>query len=290
MTSIKKTISVLIISTLTINCSFAQWSEDANNIHSTNSDKKVGIGITTPEYKLHIVDGSQSIKFLTGTASSGYDLSIGINDNGVNFTNNSFIRGYNFNNASGNLLNVASNGDVGIGITNPTEKLSVNGAIRIVGGQPIYFLADHNDPNYLIQSGAWNDGMKYKHWTSHQFFTDGKERFRISWNGNIGIGVVNPTAKLEVNGTIKAKQVTVTQTGWADYVFDKNYTLMPVDSLSTYIKTHKHLPEIPTTKDVQDNGVDVGNNQALLLKKIEELTLYIIEQHKEIEALKKKIK
>ena len=55
---------------------------------------------------------------------------------------------------------------------------------------------------------------------------------------------------------------------------------MPVDSLSSYIKTHKHLAEMPTTKHVQDHGVDVGNNQTLLLKKIEELTLYIIEQHK----------
>jgi len=68
-------------------------------------------------------------------------------------------------------------------------------------------------------------------------------------------------------------------------VFDKAYTLMTVDSLSTYIKTHKHLPEMPTTKDVQDHGVDVGNNQTLLLKKIEELTLYIIQQNERIKKL-----
>ena len=112
----------------------------------------------------------------------------------------------------------------------------------------------------------------------------------INDDHNVGIGTTTPTEKLSVNGNIKAKKLIVTQTGWADYVFDKAYKLMSVDSLSTYINTHKHLPEMPTTKDVQNNGVDVGNNQALLLKKIEELTLYIIEQHKEIEALKKKIK
>ena len=98
-----------------------------------------------------------------------------------------------------------------------------------------------------------------------------------------------PTEKLSVNGNIKAKKLIVTQTGWADYVFDKNYTLMPVDSLSTYIKTHKHLPEMPTTKDVQNNGVDVGSNQTLLLKKIEELTLYIIEQHKQLAQQNKRL-
>lgn len=99
---------------------------------------------------------------------------------------------------------------------------------------------------------------------------------------NVGIGTTTPTEKLSVNGNIKTKKLIVTQTSWADYVFDKAYTLMPVDSLSTYINTHKHLPEMPTTKDVQNNGVDVGNNQTLLLKKIEELTLYIIQQHKQL--------
>lgn len=129
----------------------------------------------------------------------------------------------------------------------------------------------------------------------------------IKQNGNIGIGITNPTEKLSVNGNIKAKKIIATQTGWADYVFDKEYKLMNLKDLSNYIQQHKHLPEIPTTKQIEKEGVDVGTNQALLLKKIEELTLYIIEQqkqmnkqneqmlkqiinqHKEIETLKKEI-
>lgn len=113
------------------------------------------------------------------------------------------------------------------------------------------------------------------------------------WNNspskNVGIGTSNPTEKLTVNGNIKAKKVTVTQNGWADYVFDKDYKLMNLNDLFQYIQQHKHLPEIPSTAQIEKEGVDVGNNQALLLKKVEELTLYIIEQHKIMNEQRKQI-
>ncbi len=77
---------------------------------------------------------------------------------------------------------------------------------------------------------------------------------------------------------------------WPDEVFEKDYPLMPLDSLENYIKTHKHLPEIPTKETIQKEGIDVGAMNALLLKKIEELTLYILQQQKEIERLNKELK
>ena len=192
-------------------------------------------------------------------------------------------------------ISFLNTGNVGIGTTNPTEKLTVNGNIEIQNGAGTTIGYVFNNAEALnLQANSKSTGLEVGTSASLpiHFYTDGhtNRRMTIANTGNVGIGTATPTEKLSVNGNIKAKKLIVTQTGWADYVFDKNYTLMPVDSLSTYIKTHKHLPEMPTTKDVQNNGVDVGNNQALLLKKIEELTLYIIEQHKEIEALKKKIK
>jgi hypothetical protein len=92
------------------------------------------------------------------------------------------------------------------------------------------------------------------------------------------------------NGTVTAKKLTVTQYGWSDYVFAKGYKLRSLSSLESFIKRNKHLPEVPSAKEVEENGISVGDNQALLLKKIEELTLYLIQQQKEINKLKAKIR
>lgn len=108
--------------------------------------------------------------------------------------------------------------------------------------------------------------------------------------GNIGINTdnPNPTFKLSVNGSIRAKEVKV-ETGWADYVFDKKYPLIPLKEVENYIGKNKHLPDVPSAAQVARNGVNVGETEVILLKKIEELTLYLIQQQKEIEKLKKHI-
>ena len=91
---------------------------------------------------------------------------------------------------------------------------------------------------------------------------------------------------LVVNDGIAAKDFHVTATPWADYVFDKDYKLMSLKETEDYIKTNHHLPEIPTTQEVKENGVNLGEMQAKILKKVEELTLHIIELKKENEELK----
>jgi hypothetical protein len=90
---------------------------------------------------------------------------------------------------------------------------------------------------------------------------------------------------LAVNGRILAKGVRVQVNGWPDYVFDANYELTEMKELEKYIQTHRHLPGVPSAKEVEKEGIDVGEINHLLLKKIEELTLYIIEQNKRIEKL-----
>lgn len=77
---------------------------------------------------------------------------------------------------------------------------------------------------------------------------------------------------------------------WADFVFDNDYDLKTLDEVETFIKKHKHLPEIPSTSEVHQEGLDLAQMDAKLLQKIEELTLYVIQQQKEIEVLKKKLK
>ena len=114
-------------------------------------------------------------------------------------------------------------------------------------------------------------------------------------NGMVGIGTVHPDAKLTVNGTVHSTVVLVDNTVIPDYVFDKTYALRPLSAVKAYIDLNHHLPEIPSAAEVAKNGQNLGEMNALLLKKVEELTLYMIElnktvkaQQQEIEALRRK--
>jgi hypothetical protein len=104
----------------------------------------------------------------------------------------------------------------------------------------------------------------------------------INYNsGAVGIGTATTgTFKLAVEGKIGAREVNVTTSAWADYVFEADYALPSLESLKVFIDKNKHLPEIPTAQEVETNGVNLGEMNTLLLKKIEELTLYAIEQNK----------
>lgn len=92
--------------------------------------------------------------------------------------------------------------------------------------------------------------------------------------------------KLDVNGIIRSKEVKIEATGWSDFVFDEKYQLPSLSEVENHIKEHKHLPDIPSEREVVENGISVGEMQAKLLQKIEELTLYVIEQDKKFNVLK----
>ncbi|WP_439697193.1 hypothetical protein ACFGVS_01635 [Mucilaginibacter sp. AW1-7] len=104
-------------------------------------------------------------------------------------------------------------------------------------------------------------------------------------NGNLGLNTLtpDPAYRLSVNGKIRAKEIRV-ETGWADYVFGKDYQLPSLETLKNYIDQNHHLPEIPSEQEVAKNGINLGEMNKLLLKKVEELTLYLIEKDKEVKA------
>ncbi|QUT74031.1 hypothetical protein INE81_00449 [Bacteroides salyersiae] len=107
-------------------------------------------------------------------------------------------------------------------------------------------------------------------------------------NGKVGIKTDNPQTELDVNGTIRANEIKV-ESEWADFVFKKGYNLPTITEVKQHIEEKGTLPGIPSEKEVKANGVNLAETDVLLLQKIEELTLYIIELKQEIEDLKSQV-
>jgi hypothetical protein len=117
--------------------------------------------------------------------------------------------------------------------------------------------------------------------------------FLNPYGGTVGVGTTTIPAsyKMIVDGKVGVRKLVVSQLpAWADYVFAPSYNLLPLQDLETYIKQHQHLPDVPSASEVAANGIDLGDNQTILLKKVEELTLYLIEQNKRIQQLEQELK
>jgi hypothetical protein len=194
--------------------------------------------------------------------------------------------------------------NIGIGTTEPMAKLQVVTWENAISWP-------------IILNNIWNNetvsdygvGLKLKHSSNNEndkwcgiasiqenawanksglaLFANETEYVRIKANGNVGIGTTETgTHKLAVDGSIGAKEIKV-ETEWSDFVFDDEYELKSIEEVEQYIKENGHLPSIPDQETVEKDGVNLGEMNAKLLQKIEELTLYTIEQNKQIVELKK---
>ena len=139
-----------------------------------------------------------------------------------------------------------------------------------------------SNEGYLILSGNPN-GYGNRNVYINRYTSNG-DVIMTAGSGQVGIGVDDPEYKLDVAGTIRANEIMVTTTG-ADFVFADDYQLRPLSEVKAFITENKHLPEIKSAQEMQENGVGINELQTQLLQKIEELTLYILQQEERIKAL-----
>lgn len=266
----------------------------------------VGIGTSGPQAtfslgaangkRLLVYDGSSGgvqAGFGVDMSGTGRELSVfHSTSDGVN-GDISFGKRLENSGAYTEAMRITGSGNVGIGTTSPSSPLTVFGSssslslFKLPSTANAWLSVANNTGQVNLGVGATTPHAYLWSSTGKLFIgDDGNPTLFVDnmANGNVGIGTQDTKGyKLAVNGNaIFTKVVVKAYSSWPDYVFQPTYRLRPLSEVEQYIKEYGHLPEVPSAEEVEKNGVDVGDNQAALLKKIEELTLYVIEQNKKI--------
>ena len=232
----------------------------AQSVFPTNG-ANVGIGTTTPDSKLDVLGQIKS-----------YNAGFGQTDQAT---------------SSKNYANFSTNNHGSV-LVSSNLYFSTNDVLKIanthgtMSGSAILFPGNYQPNQGKILFYTTNPASVQQ----DQFYS-GSIAMEISGGGNIGIGTTNPSNKLDVNGTIHSKEVKVDMSGWPDYVFKKEYNLPTLEEVEKHIAEKGHLENIPSEEDVLKNGINLGEMNAKLLQKMEEMTLYMIEQNKRMNQLEK---
>jgi hypothetical protein len=303
----------LIGSFLTVN---AQIYTPNATIQGSSINTNIGIGTTSPTNALTVqkVSGGTGFSGTNGTGgvrvnwSTGFGVALDAWDGNTprwgitKFNGNTptvILEGqYNSNDVYFN-----SGGNIGIGTTSPTNALTVQkvsggtgfsgtngtGGVRVnwsTGFGVALDAWDGNTPRWGITKFNGNTPtviLEGQYNSNDVYFNSG---------GNIGIGTTSAKYKLDVCGTIRANEVKVDLTGICvpDFVFKKDYKLMSLKELEKFVTTKQHLPEIASEKEMIEDGLNMKEFQMKLLQKMEEMTLYIIEQNKKNEKQEQELK
>lgn len=306
--SMKKNTIVITILIFILNFSVDCFAQNWNTTSNNYTTGKVGIG--TQQLG---ISGTSINNLVIGNADNSEGIVINAKEDkdailafGKNYSlearfiySNLYSKLEFYRPETGYLFSLTGNGNLGLGVRSPTTKLEINGGFlfhKNSGGFLNFGMDQRSDfiqnlDGAYIYSGSGPSGkmpagtlviQSRSNQNRNILFVTGsspEERMRITGTGNVGIGTLNPDEKLAVYGTIHSKEVKVDINNWPDYVFSEGYELKALEDISIFIKENGHLPEVPSAKVVEKEGMLVGEINKLLLKKIEELTLYIINQN-----------
>lgn len=239
------------------------WNNGPNKLYTECAGVRVGIGTNSPEFTFDCRGDAKTAGHLWANQS----LSIGANMN--TFSKLNIV---NTNRTAVIQANTVGN-------TKPYQRL-------------MYFEYDNTDTKILE---VQNPTAGY---TAFSLNSNGEMDihngvvpiFHLGTNGMLSLRNNSmETFRVEANGMVRARKIKVDSETWADYVFDENYKLLPLNELELFVKQNKHLPSIPSEQQIKEEGIDVTEMNVKMMEKIEELTLYLIQQNKEIEKLKAEI-
>jgi hypothetical protein len=239
------------------------WNNGPNKLYTECSGVRVGIGTNSPEFTFDCRGDAKT----TGHLWANQSLSVGANMNTF-----SKVNIVNTNKTAVIQANTVGN-------TKPYQRL-------------MYFEYDNTDTKILE---VQNPTAGY---TAFSLNSNGEMDihngvapiFHLGTNGMLSLRNNSiETFRVEANGMVRARKIKVDSETWADYVFDENYKLLPLNELELFLKQNKHLPSIPSEQQIKEEGIDITEMNVKMMEKIEELTLYLIQQNKEIEKLKAEI-
>ena len=260
----------------------AQWQTSGNHIYNSNSGS-VGIGgVPNPDYTLDVI-GSWAFRQTGYFYSTLYSYEQSTGQYLHFFTSGG--KGYVGMNSLNDLILQSYGGKVGIGTSTPGRELHIKSS---TGSQIMLESTSSGDWSGLQWSEQTGLYSAYSglNGSDGRYFVDlnsDGEDLTILQNGEVGIGTTTPSPgyKLTVKGGIHAKEVKVDlDFEGPDYVFEANYPLASLEDTKAYVEQNKHLPGIPSSDDMQQNGVNLLEMNMKLLEKVEELTLHLIEQQR----------
>ena len=298
-----------------------------NRMTILNSNGNVGIGTTSPVNKFDVKGGigvygsgdtgSPIIIYNESKTQAGQAKEWKIWNMTGTYGNSLQFWAYDQAGCSGGLctsrLTLMDNGNVSIAGTTQTEKLLINKPNSISNWNNIWQSGfyDSYNASFAPESSGWFWGINMNHTSNSSTYRYGGQivirnspatptmYFRsVDVNGSgTWAKILHSVGNQEINGTLRAKEVKIDINAGADFVFAPGYNLKPLSDVESFIHTNRHLPEIPSEKAMQEDGLSINEFQIKLLQKIEELTLYAIEQNKTIidqsnaiEELKKEVK
>ena len=290
--------TITIIFMLFPTLSFSQWNNAGNN-YTTG---RLGIGTSNPGFQLEIRKSTSPYFFLCRDAPPGNDsysynmMSSSYHVFGSNKNGTGVLRKIGFaiggsDSEADVKMTIDVNGTVGIGASVPLARLHTNGSIYSSATRTNSIFSGSigiNNANFIGSEGYW----ALRTATNNSFNLDVRNSaspiaaLTVLQNGYIGVGTTSPDAKLTGAGNIHSREVKVTVNAGADFVFNDDYEPISLTELEKFIRDKRHLPEVPSAEEMERGGLELGAMNILLLKKIEEMTLYVLYLKKENEELK----